>query len=150
MASSNFIEKLPGFKILSSFLLSFSQFHLTFQKRELKRLENISRSPLYAHFSESLSGIAVIRAFGLQTQFIDSNRDKIDFNMRASFLQLMAQRWLALRLEIIGAFLILSATIFAVVTKGFLSSFCKQKKPKNSLKFFDFQDCCLHLWLLWL
>lgn len=31
--------------------------------REIKRLDNLLRSSLYAHFSESLSGMAVIRAY---------------------------------------------------------------------------------------
>lgn len=32
--------------------------------RDLQRLESMSRSPIFAQFSETLSGTAVIRAFG--------------------------------------------------------------------------------------
>lgn len=32
-----------------------------YSAREIKRLDNILRSSLYAHFSESLSGLATIR-----------------------------------------------------------------------------------------
>lgn len=34
--------------------------------RELKRLDNLLRSSLYAHFSETLSGMATVRAYGEQ------------------------------------------------------------------------------------
>ena len=32
--------------------------------RELKRLDNLLRSSLYAHFSESLNGLPTVRAYG--------------------------------------------------------------------------------------
>jgi ABC-type multidrug transport system fused ATPase/permease subunit len=47
--------------ILSLYVLSQRFFIRT--SRELKRLDSISRSPLYAHFSETLDGTATVRAY---------------------------------------------------------------------------------------
>lgn len=44
--------------------------------RDLQRLESISRSPIFAQFSETLGGTATIRAFGRTAGFVKSNRNR--------------------------------------------------------------------------
>lgn len=52
--------------------------------REVKRLDSISRSPIYAHFSETLAGISTIRSYNKQDEFINHNQNKLDSNQRVS------------------------------------------------------------------
>lgn len=84
--------------------------------RELKRLDSISRSPIYAHFQESLGGITTIRAYRQQKRFALENEWRVDANLRAYFPSINANRWLAVRLEFIGSFIILAAASFAIVS----------------------------------
>eukprot|EP00833_Pecoramyces_ruminatium_P011299 jgi/Orpsp1_1/1185331/evm.model.c7180000093290.1 len=67
--------------------------------RELKRIDSITRSPLYANFSETMLGLPTIRAYCEQERFIKNNQFLIDENNRPQHLQITAQRWLGLRLE---------------------------------------------------
>lgn len=36
-----------------------------------------SRSPIYSHFAETVSGVTTIRAYGAQDRFVDENHDKV-------------------------------------------------------------------------
>ncbi|KAJ3411175.1 hypothetical protein HDV05_002641 [Chytridiales sp. JEL 0842] len=98
-------------------------FYLFLQKyyrntsRELKRLENVTRSPLFAHFASCLSGLATIRAYDVEKEFCRKNRELVDWNNRAYYPLLMSQRWLGVRLELIASMLILGASLFAVAMR---------------------------------
>lgn len=84
--------------------------------RELKRLDSVSRSPIYAHFQESLGGVSTIRAYRQQDRFQLENEWRIDANLRAYFPSISANRWLAVRLEFIGAIVILAAASLAIIS----------------------------------
>lgn len=84
--------------------------------RELKRLDSVSRSPIYAHFQETLGGISTIRAYRQQQRFLLENEWRVDSNLKAFFPSISANRWLAIRLEFIGAVVILAAAGFSIVS----------------------------------
>jgi ABC-type multidrug transport system fused ATPase/permease subunit len=84
--------------------------------RELKRLDSVSRSPIYAHFQESLGGISTIRAYRQQDRFERESEWRVDANLKAYFPSISANRWLAVRLEFIGAIVILASAGFAIIS----------------------------------
>ncbi|CAK9830188.1 Multidrug resistance-associated protein 1 [Anthophora retusa] len=90
--------------------------------RQLKRLESVSRSPIYSHFSETVSGAQMIRAFGVQERFINESESKVDFNQVCYYPSIIANRWLAVRLEMVGNLIIFFAALFAVLSKGTIGS----------------------------
>ncbi|XP_073399008.1 multidrug resistance-associated protein 1 [Dendrobates tinctorius] len=89
--------------------------------RQLKRLESVSRSPVYSHFNETLLGASVIRAFGEQKQFIQISDFRVDENQRAYYPSIVSNRWLAIRLEFVGNCIVLFASLFAVISRFTLS-----------------------------
>jgi ATP-binding cassette subfamily C (CFTR/MRP) protein 1 len=61
------------------------------------------RSLLYGHFSESLTGLPTIRSYSGVARFLAENTYYIDLENRALFLSVTNQRWLAVRLDFMGA-----------------------------------------------
>lgn len=84
--------------------------------RETKRLESVSRSPVYAQFSESLGGLTTIRAYGESDRFIQEFENRVDHNIQAFYCNKAADRWLSVRLECIGAVIAGLAAFFACLT----------------------------------
>ena len=84
--------------------------------RELKRLESLSRSPIYAQFSETLGGLSVIRSFKREKLFQRSNEVKLDDNISAYFSLKAVDRWLSVRLELLGNSIVFFAALLAIMT----------------------------------
>ena len=109
-----FIPALFIFLIIQKMYVSTS--------RQLKRLESVSRSPIYSHFGETIAGAPTIRAFGLQTDFVQQSDEKVDFNQMCYYPNIIANRWLAIRLEFIGNLITFGSAIFCMVQNGTISS----------------------------
>mmetsp|Transcript_36598 Transcript_36598/g.88346 ORF Transcript_36598/g.88346 Transcript_36598/m.88346 type:complete len:620 (-) Transcript_36598:151-2010(-) len=84
--------------------------------RETKRLDSITRSPVYALFSETLGGLETIRAYGEPERFQKNFDAKVDSNTRATYNNKSADRWLSVRLELIGSIIAGLAAVFATQT----------------------------------
>jgi ABC-type multidrug transport system fused ATPase/permease subunit len=94
---------------------SYQKYYLR-TSRELKRLDSVTRSPIYAHFQESLGGISTIRAYRQEERFSLENEWRMDANLRAYFPSISANRWLAVRLEFIGSVIILVSALLSVMS----------------------------------
>ncbi|CAG7824411.1 unnamed protein product, partial [Allacma fusca] len=70
--------------------------------RQLKRMESASRSPIYSHFSETLTGATTIRAFRVENRFITESERTIDSNLMVFHPSIITNRWLAICLETLG------------------------------------------------
>ncbi|KAG5854427.1 multidrug resistance-associated protein 1-like [Anguilla rostrata] len=102
-------------------LYAFIQSFYVATSCQLRRLESVSRSPIYTHFNETVQGASVIRAFGEQPRFILQANHRVDHNQTSYFPRFVATRWLAVNLEFLGNAVVLAAAILSVMGKDTLS-----------------------------
>jgi len=84
--------------------------------RETKRLDSISRSPVFAHFSETLGGLGTIRAYDQTSRFINEFETKVDANTQTYYNNKIADRWLSVRLDFLGAVIVGLAAVFVAAS----------------------------------
>ncbi|KAG8328043.1 Canalicular multispecific organic anion transporter 1 [Homalodisca vitripennis] len=90
--------------------------------RQLKRIESVTRSPIFSHFSDSISGASSIRAYGVEKRFSKTLEDRIDANQVCLYPSMVSNRWLSIRLETVGNIFIFFAALFAVLGRDELDS----------------------------
>ena len=87
--------------------------------REIKRLEAVTRSPIYSDFSATLDGLITLRAYRLQNTASRRFQHHVDLNGRAWFSFLMCSRWLGFRLDLLSnLFLVFVAYLAAILGSG--------------------------------
>ncbi|KAI9241814.1 MAG: hypothetical protein BYD32DRAFT_432726 [Podila humilis] len=109
---------VPMFLAVIPFLVIFYLIIQTYyirSARALKRIYSISKSPLYQHFGETLAGVSTIRALRVSDQFISDSATKSDKSSNAYFAYTISTRWLHIRLELLGAIVILATSLLAVL-----------------------------------
>jgi len=92
--------------------------------RELQRITSITGSPIFAGFSETLSGTTTIRAFNAQDDFFSRCKSLFATTNAAFTLVQFANLWLSLRLDVLGGIVSIFIAGVAVVTYpyGFISA----------------------------
>ncbi|UJR20680.1 hypothetical protein I4U23_023801 [Adineta vaga] len=109
---------LPKFLIILIPLTIFYYFiqnYYRWTSREIKRISSVTLSPVYAHFGETISGLATIRAFRHVTRFVDQNFILVSHSLRAQFASLIASSWLGFRLQLIGIVMVAGISIIGVL-----------------------------------
>ncbi|XP_042486678.1 ABC transporter C family member 2-like [Macadamia integrifolia] len=98
-------------------LVLFYAAYLYYQStsREVKRLDSITRSPVYAQFGEALNGLPTIRAYKAYDRMANINGKSMDNNVRFTLVNMSSNRWLGIRLETLGGLMIWFTATFAVM-----------------------------------
>ncbi|KAF9125108.1 Canalicular multispecific organic anion transporter 2 [Mortierella sp. GBA39] len=104
------------------FLYVVIQAYYIRSSRALKRIDSVSKSPIYQHFSETLSGVTTIRALDANQRFISDNAAKADVSANAYYSWVVANRWLQIRLDSLGAIVVLASALFVVLSRNSLGT----------------------------
>lgn len=110
---------LPLIPIVSGFLLLQQMYKRS--SRELKRLEAVSRSPLYAQLVETANGLPTIRAFRTEDRFSSVFSNQVDMNHCAYHMFASAGRWLGIRLDGLAAMVVFSTSLVVLVMSSKLN-----------------------------
>ena len=86
--------------------------------REMKRLESIYRSPILIQFSESYLGLSTIRAFMKEKLFFSELCCRVDNFNRMHLYLWLSNRWLNIRIALLGALVAWTAGIFIMLYGG--------------------------------
>ncbi|KAL0482871.1 hypothetical protein AKO1_014176 [Acrasis kona] len=90
--------------------------------RDLSRLESKAYAPSISHLSETLSGLSVIRAFGVQKDFLEQNSNKLKQAFKLEGCMNFASSWFDLRIECIGVTIASTLLMACMCTLPFITS----------------------------
>jgi ATP-binding cassette subfamily C (CFTR/MRP) protein 1 len=90
--------------------------------RQLRFLDLEAKSPLYTQFTETLEGLATIRAFGWQSFVEEKAKALLDLSQRPFYLLFAVQRWLTLVLDLVVAAVATILIVLVVSLRGKLSA----------------------------
>jgi ABC-type multidrug transport system fused ATPase/permease subunit len=106
-----------SFPFILGALYFIQKFYLR-TSRQLRFMDLESKAPLYTQFTECLSGLATIRAFGWQKDLEDKNRALLDRSQKPFYLLFAVQRWLTLVLDLIVTAVALMLIVLVVNLRG--------------------------------
>ncbi|KAK9236291.1 hypothetical protein V1525DRAFT_363124 [Lipomyces kononenkoae] len=116
---------VPGFLligvVISIIFFLINMFYLQ-SSRELKRMQSVTRSPIYQHFGETLVGISTIRAYGYEQRFIAESMHKVDTNSRPYWIMWALNRWMCYRTDLSGGLVSFFAGVFVMMSQNSIDS----------------------------
>lgn len=80
----------------------------------LKHYDSQTKGPLLSHVKEVLDGLVTVRAYNLEEKMVDLFDERVDISIAARMNWDAVNRWLGIRLDMIGA-LIVSFAAFSII-----------------------------------
>ena len=126
--------------VLIPILVLLCHFYLR-SSGQLKRIENITLSPIFDFFASSLNGIVTIRAFNIKDSFTQLFTDRIDMNTRAYLSMHATAQWLALAIECVANLFMFGTAVFMIILRD--------KIPPSIIALSLMYTLSVSMWLQW-
>ncbi|CAE7510546.1 Abcc2 [Symbiodinium necroappetens] len=88
--------------------------------REAKRLDGVTRAPLYSAMGDVADGLATLRAHGQQKSLVHQFQTLLDRNGKVFFQTYILQPWCILVLDSLGSCIVCIASVFCVLLRDSL------------------------------
>jgi ATP-binding cassette subfamily C (CFTR/MRP) protein 1 len=85
--------------------------------KEVSRIESVSKSPLLAFLTESISGSSTIRAFQRRNDFIEHNNNILNRNILACQWSEAVPLWFMVRVDLVALFTMAAISIFCITAR---------------------------------
>ncbi|KAJ7664040.1 P-loop containing nucleoside triphosphate hydrolase protein [Mycena polygramma] len=112
--------------VLGAFVLSVFYYQVSKvygqTSRDMRRLDSVTRSPLYSTYSETIAGVTVLRAFGASSKFLRDMIRHVDTNCNPSYWTWGVNRWLSIRLTCLTSVITALMALLAVLNKDISAS----------------------------
>ncbi|KAG8415785.1 hypothetical protein J3458_009605 [Metarhizium acridum] len=99
--------------VLGGVLFVVQRYYLR-TSRQLRMLEIEAKAPLYSHFTDTISGIATIRAFGWEMAFSDRLAGILNRSQRPFYMLFCVQQWLTLVVDLVAGALAVALVAIAL------------------------------------
>ncbi|XP_062928444.1 ATP-binding cassette sub-family C member 9-like isoform X2 [Mobula hypostoma] len=93
----------------------FIQKYFRVASKDLQELDDSTQLPLLCHFSETAEGLTTIRAFRHESRFKQRMLELTDANNIAYLFLSAANRWLEVRTDYLGAYIVLTAALASIM-----------------------------------
>ncbi|KPV72284.1 uncharacterized protein RHOBADRAFT_39718 [Rhodotorula graminis WP1] len=110
----------PAFLLMFA-VIAVAYFHyarlFSHSAREFRRLDSVSKSPLFSIYGEAIQGVAVIRAFGSSARFMALMLERATTNVSFYAYLWGTNRWLSMRFSLLSA-IVVALTGYVLIAAG--------------------------------
>lgn len=114
--------------------------------RQIRHLDLEAKSPLYTHFSETISGLITVRAMGWKQEFVEENNERLNKSQTPFYLVYCIQRWLNIVLDFFVCFIATILVAVSVLTRDSTSKAAIGLAMLNVISFTNTLSFLINSW----